>query len=60
VQILRKAFEATLKDAEFTADAKKSRLNVTYIPANEIERDIAGLFKLEPGLVSKLKDLLYN
>ena len=60
VQILRKAFEATLKDPEFTADAKKSRLNVTYIPANEIERDIAGLFKLEPGLVSKLKDLLYN
>ncbi|HXV48145.1 MAG TPA: tripartite tricarboxylate transporter substrate-binding protein [Candidatus Binatia bacterium] len=60
VQILRKAFEATLKDPEFTGDAKKSRLNVTYIPANEIERDIAGLFKLEPGLVSKLKDLLYN
>jgi tripartite-type tricarboxylate transporter receptor subunit TctC len=60
VQILRKAFEATLKDPEFTADAKKSRLNVNYIPANEIERDIAGLFKLEPGLVSKLKDLLYN
>jgi tripartite-type tricarboxylate transporter receptor subunit TctC len=60
VQILRKAFEATLKDPEFTADAKKSRLNVNYIPANEIERDIAGLFKLEPSLVSKLKDLLYN
>jgi tripartite-type tricarboxylate transporter receptor subunit TctC len=60
VQILRNAFEATLKDPEFTADAKKSRLNVNYIPANEIERDIAGLFKLESGLVSKLKDLLYN
>jgi tripartite-type tricarboxylate transporter receptor subunit TctC len=60
VQILRKAFEATLKDPEFAADAKKSRLNVNYIPANEIERDIAGLFKLEPSLVSKLKDLLYN
>lgn len=60
VQILRKAFEATLKDPEFTADAKKSRLNVNYIPADEIEKDIAGLFKLDPGLIGKLRDILYN
>jgi tripartite-type tricarboxylate transporter receptor subunit TctC len=60
VQILRKAFETTLKDPEFTADAKKSRLNVNYIPADEIEKDIAGLFKLDPGLVGKLKEILYN
>jgi len=60
VQLLRKAFEATLKDAEFVADAKKARLNINYIPADEIERDIAGLFKLDPGLVGKLKDVLYN
>ena len=60
LQILRKAFEATLRDAEFAADAKKARLNIDYIPADEIERDIAGLFKLDPGLVGKLKDVLYN
>ena len=60
LQILRKAFEATLKDPEFAADAKKARLNIDYIPADEIERDIAGLFKLDPGLVGKLKDVLYN
>ena len=60
VQMLRKAFEATLKDPEFVADAKKSRLNVEHIPADEIERDIAGLFKLDPGLIGKLKDVLYN
>jgi len=60
VQMLRKAFEATLKDAEFVADAKKARLNIDYIPADEIERDIMGLFKLDPALVAKLKDVLYN
>jgi tripartite-type tricarboxylate transporter receptor subunit TctC len=60
VQILRKAFEATLKDPEFVADAKKARLNIDYIPADEIEKDIAGLFKLDPSLVAKLKDVLYN
>jgi tripartite-type tricarboxylate transporter receptor subunit TctC len=60
VQALRKAFEATLKDPEFVADAKKSRLNIDPIPADAIEKDISGLFKLDPGLVSKLKDVLYN
>ena len=60
VQLLRRAFYATLKDPEFIADAKKSRLNVDPIPAEEIEKDILGLFKLDPGLVAKLKDVLYN
>ena len=60
VQILRKAFEATLKDPEFVADAKKSRLNIDPIPPEEIEKDIAGLFKFDPALVTKLKDVLYN
>ena len=60
VQILRKAFEATLKDAEFVADAKKARLNIDPIAPEEIEKDIAGLFKLDPALLTKLKDVLYN
>ena len=60
VQVLRKAFDATLKDAEFLADAKKSRLNVEPIPVNQIEKEIAALFKLDPALITKLKDILYN
>ncbi len=60
VQALRKAFDATLKDPEFVADAKKSRLNIDPIPVEDIEKDIAGLFKLDPALVSKLKEVLYN
>jgi tripartite-type tricarboxylate transporter receptor subunit TctC len=60
VQALRKAFEATLKDPEFVADAKKSRLNIDPVQADAIEKDIAALFKLDPALLSKLKDVLYN
>ncbi|MBI2180643.1 MAG: hypothetical protein HYU31_07475 [Deltaproteobacteria bacterium] len=60
VQVLRKAFDDTLKDAEFLADAKKSNLSVVPVPVDEIERDISALFKLDPGLVTKLKNLLYN
>ncbi len=60
VQILRKAFDDTLKDAEFLADAKKSNLSVDPVPVDEIERDLSALFKLDPALVAKLKDILYN
>lgn len=60
VQLLRAAFEATLKDPEFLADAKKTKLNVDPVPVDEIEKDIAGLFKIEPALLGKLKEILYN
>jgi tripartite-type tricarboxylate transporter receptor subunit TctC len=60
VQLLRKAFDATLKDAEFLADAKKSKLNVDPVAVEDLEKDIAGLFKLDQTLVGKLKEILYN
>jgi tripartite-type tricarboxylate transporter receptor subunit TctC len=60
VQALRRAFLETLKDPEFLADAKKAKLGVDPIEGNEVEKTIGGLFKLDPGLVSKLKDILYN
>jgi tripartite-type tricarboxylate transporter receptor subunit TctC len=60
VQILRQAFAATLKDPEFVADAKKSKLNIDPVTPDMIEKDIAALFKLEPSMTAKLKDLLYN
>ena len=60
VQILRKAFQETLRDPEFLADAKKSKLGVDPVSSEEVERIIAGLFKLDPALVAKLKDVLYK
>ena len=60
VQLLRKAFDDTIKDAEFLADAKKSNLSVEPVPVEEVERDISALFKLDPGMITKLKDILYN
>ncbi|MGH7846893.1 MAG: Bug family tripartite tricarboxylate transporter substrate binding protein [Candidatus Binatia bacterium] len=60
VQLLRRAFFETLKDPEFLADAKKANLGVNPVPGEEVEKIIGGLFKLDPGLVAKLKDILYN
>jgi tripartite-type tricarboxylate transporter receptor subunit TctC len=59
VQLLRKAFEDTLKDPEFVADAKKSKLNIDPVAADVIEKDIAALFKLDAAMVGKLKEILY-
>lgn len=56
----RKAFDATLKDPEFLADAKKSRLNADPVPAEDIEKAVSALFKLDRALAAKLKDVLYN
>lgn len=60
VQILRKAFTDTMKDPEFVADATKAKLGVDPVSSEEVERIIAGLFKLDAALVAKLKDVLYK
>ena len=58
VQMLRKAFVETLKDPDFSADAKKSRLDTDPLTGEEIEKIVSQLFKIEPTVVSQLKEIL--
>ncbi len=58
VQLLRKAFSETLRDPEFLAEAKKSNLDIDPVPGEEMEKLVAGLFKLEPAMTAKLKGVL--
>jgi tripartite-type tricarboxylate transporter receptor subunit TctC len=58
VGLLRKAFGETLKNAEFVADAKKSKLDIDALTGEEVEKIVAGLFKMDPGLVTQLKEIL--
>lgn len=60
LEILRKGFTETLKDPDFLADALKAKLGVDPVGPDEIEKIIAGLFKLDSGTVAKLKDVLYK
>ncbi|HUR71008.1 MAG TPA: hypothetical protein VMZ02_03410 [Candidatus Limnocylindrales bacterium] len=55
---LRKAFGDTMKDPEFLADTKKSRLGIDPMTGEELQRTIAGLFKTPAGVVAKLKEVL--
>ena len=58
VEILRKAFQDTMKDPEFLADAAKSRLDIDPVTGTELENLVRGLFKLKPSMISKLKTIL--
>jgi tripartite-type tricarboxylate transporter receptor subunit TctC len=58
VEIARKAFADTMKDAEFINDTKKSKLGLEPLNGDELEKTVARLFKVSPGVVAKLKDVL--
>ena len=58
VQILRKAFSDTMKDPEFLAETKKARLDIEPADGAELEQNVGEIFKLEPALINKLKEIL--
>jgi tripartite-type tricarboxylate transporter receptor subunit TctC len=57
VELLRRAFQETLRDPEFIPDARKSNLEINPVPGDEVEDLILGLFKLNPAIVSKLQEI---
>jgi hypothetical protein len=57
VELLRKSFTETLKDPEFLSDAKKSKLDIDPLTGEELESTVAGLLKMSPATLAKLKEL---
>lgn len=58
VETLRRAFDATMKDPDFLADAQKAKLDVEPITGKEMAAMVANLFKLSPAMASKLNEIL--
>jgi len=54
LELLRKGFAATMKDPEFIAEAKKSKLEVTYVSGEEIDGYVNKIASITP----KAKELL--
>ena len=48
----------TMKDPEFLVDTQKAKLDLDPIDGAEIEKQVKELFKLDPALVSKMKEIL--
>jgi tripartite-type tricarboxylate transporter receptor subunit TctC len=58
VQTLRRAFLDALKDPELLAEAKKARLDIEPVTADEIKEIVTGLSKLSAGFLAKLREIL--
>lgn len=58
VEMLRRAFRETMKDKDFVAEAVKSKLDVDPVTGEEVEKIVAGLFKLDATTVAKMAEVL--
>jgi tripartite-type tricarboxylate transporter receptor subunit TctC len=54
---LRSAFDATMKDPEFLAEATKQRLLVTPMTGPEVESFIKALYQTPPDIVAAAKEI---
>jgi tripartite-type tricarboxylate transporter receptor subunit TctC len=57
LEILRRAFKATLGDPEFLAEAKKAKLDVTYVSGEEIEKVVNEVLSISPKIKENLQYL---
>jgi len=55
LDILRKAFAATMKDPQFVASAKKSKLNVSHVTWQHIEKSVEEIYSLSPKMREDLQ-----
>jgi tripartite-type tricarboxylate transporter receptor subunit TctC len=58
VKILRAGFDAAVKDPAFLKDAKRGKLNLNPSSAAEIEKVVARLHSVTPGMVKRIKKAL--
>ena len=52
---LRRAFDATMKDAEFLAEVERMRLGVAPITGEDLQKRVAEVSDLPPGLLEKVR-----
>ena len=52
---LRRAFDATMTDADFLADVEKTRLGVSPLPGEELQKLVAEVSNLSPALLEKVR-----
>jgi tripartite-type tricarboxylate transporter receptor subunit TctC len=58
VAILRTAFDATVADPAFLADAEKMKLSITPISGAKVQEVIANLYKTPKEFVERAKNVI--
>jgi tripartite-type tricarboxylate transporter receptor subunit TctC len=54
-EVLRRAFDATMKDTEFLAETERMKLGVDPITGEELQKLVAEVSNLPPGLLEKVR-----
>lgn len=60
VAALRKAFDATIRDKGFLAEAKRADSDILYGSGPEMEQVIAGVLDAPPEAIARLKEAMVN
>jgi tripartite-type tricarboxylate transporter receptor subunit TctC len=55
VDVLRRAFDVTMKDPEFLADAQKTQLSVGSLPGEELQKLVADVAAISPAILEKVR-----
>src|SRR5947199_1428091 len=58
VKILRAAFNATMKDAEFLAELDKRQFDLDPVPGDELEKIVKEVMTQPPDTIARMKKLL--
>jgi tripartite-type tricarboxylate transporter receptor subunit TctC len=58
VDLLRSAFNATMKDPEFLAEMKKSKLEINALSGAEVDGIVKKLFQMDSKNVAKIREVL--
>jgi tripartite-type tricarboxylate transporter receptor subunit TctC len=58
LELLQKAFMATMKDAEFLADAQKGKVEIKPLDGPTATKQFAALYELKPELKAKLASIV--
>jgi len=58
LNVLRDAFNATMKDKEFQAEITKANLELEPLTGTEVEAIARKLYQVDQGIVGKLKEIL--
>lgn len=58
LDLLRNGFNATMKDPEFVAEMKKSKLEINPLTGGEMDSIVRRLFQMDAKTVAKIRDVL--
>ena len=58
IGLLRNAFNVTMKDAEFLAEMKKSKLEINALTGADVDGTVKKLFQMDAKNIAKIRDVL--